>query len=84
MSVTVRPIRQGGWQVDVMTLLPNGARLRDRRRLNISSRSAARRWGEERERHLLRHGKPTPEKEVPTLKAFAPRFLDGHARANRQ
>ena len=84
MSVTVRPIRQGGWQVDVMTLLPNGARLRDRRRLNIPSRSAARRWGEKRERHLLQHGKPKAEKEVPTLKAFAPRFLDGHARANRQ
>ena len=67
-----------------MTLLPNGARLRDRRRLNISSRSAARRWGEERERHLLQHGKPKPEKEVPTLKAFAQRFIDGHARANRQ
>jgi len=29
-------------------------------------------------------GKPTPEKEVPTLKAFASRFLDGHARSNRQ
>ena len=25
-----------------------------------------------------------PRKEVPTLRAFAPRFLDGHARANRQ
>jgi integrase len=84
MSVTVRPIRQGGWQVDVMTLLPNGARLRDRRQLNIASKSAARRWGEERERHLLQHGKPKPEKEAPTLRAFAQRFIDGHARANRQ
>ena len=26
----------------------------------------------------------TPPKEVPTLRAFAPRFMDGHARANRQ
>jgi integrase len=26
---------------------------------------------------------PTPKKEVPTLKEFAPRFLEGHARANR-
>ena len=25
-----------------------------------------------------------PPKEVPTLREFAPRFLDGHARANRQ
>jgi hypothetical protein len=34
--------------------------------------------------HILQHGVPQPEKEVPTLKEFAPRFLDGHARANRQ
>ena len=26
----------------------------------------------------------TPRKEVPTLRAFAPRFLDAHSRANRQ
>ena len=25
-----------------------------------------------------------PTKEVPTLEQFAPRFLDGHARANQQ
>src|SRR5881392_4065752 len=34
--------------------------------------------------HLLQHGPPLPEKEVPTLETFAPRFVDGHARANRQ
>ena len=27
---------------------------------------------------------PTSQKEVPTLAEFAPRFVDGHARANRQ
>jgi len=27
---------------------------------------------------------PQPKKEVPTLEQFAPRFLDGYARANRQ
>jgi integrase len=36
---------------------------------------------------LLQHGpqsaKPV-KKEVPTLREFAPRFIDGHARANRQ
>jgi integrase len=42
------------------------------------------RWGEDRERHLLRHGPLQPKKEVPTLAEFAPRFIDGHARANRQ
>jgi integrase len=29
------------------------------------------------------HGPAQPKKEVPTLEEFAPRFLDGHARANR-
>jgi integrase len=33
---------------------------------------------------VLQHGLPQVKKEVPTLKQFAPRFIDGHARANRQ
>ena len=33
---------------------------------------------------MLRYGPPQQRKEVPTLKEFAPRFVDGHARANRQ
>ena len=40
--------------------------------------------GENRERHVLQHGPPQAKQEVPTLKQFAPRFVDGHARANRQ
>jgi len=49
------------------------------------SKTNAKRWGEERERHLLQHGPPAPtEKEVPTLQEFAPRFIDGHAKANRR
>ena len=84
MSVKVRPYRRGGWEVDITVRLPNGSRLRDRSKAPVSSRSAAFRWGEDRERHLLQHGLPQPTKEVPTLEAFAPRFLDGHARANRQ
>src|SRR5438876_9780998 len=84
MSVTVRPYKRGGWQVDVMTRLPNGLRYRERRRLRITSKSAAIRWGQDRERHVLQHGPPQPKKEVPTLEEFAPRFIDGHARANRQ
>lgn len=34
--------------------------------------------------HLLQHGPAQPMKEVPTLGQFKDRFLDGHARANRQ
>ena len=70
--------------VDINTRLPNGARHRERRRLSIASKSAAQRWGQDRERHLLQHGPPQPKKEVPTLEQFSPRFLDGYARANRQ
>jgi integrase len=33
---------------------------------------------------VLQHGPPQVKKEVPTLKQFAARFIDGHARANRQ
>ncbi len=70
--------------VDVITRFSNGSRYRERRRLTTRSKSAAQRWGEDRERHLLQHGLPQPKKEVPTLEQFAPKFLDGHARANRQ
>ena len=48
-----------------------------------ASKTTATRWGQERERFLLQYG-PAEKKEVPTLKDFASRFLDGHARANRQ
>jgi hypothetical protein len=33
---------------------------------------------------LLQHGPAQRKKEVPTFEEFAPRFLDGHARADRQ
>ncbi len=83
MSVSVRSYRRGGWQVDLLVLLPDGQRHRERRVLT-HSKSAAVRWGQDRERHLLRHGLPQPKKEVLTLAAIAPRFVDGHARANQQ
>ena len=70
--------------VDVITRFSNGSRYRERRRLTTRSKSAAQRWGEDRERHLLQYGLPQPKKEVPTLEQFAPKFLDGYARANRQ
>ena len=40
--------------------------------------------GEDRERHLVQHGLPEPKKEVPTVREFAERFLEGYARANQQ
>ena len=90
MSVTIRPYRRGGWEVDIRVVAPDGTReIRERKRAPVSSRSAAVRWAEGRERVLFeRLMKPpqdnAPPKEVPTLREFASRFLDGHARANRQ
>jgi integrase len=85
MSVRVRARKRGSWMVDVSTRLTDGTRYRERRCLRISAKSAAHRWGEERERHLLQYGLPKPKKEViPTLAEFWPRFLDGHARAEKQ
>ncbi|MBP7619925.1 MAG: tyrosine-type recombinase/integrase family protein, partial [Gemmatimonadales bacterium] len=91
MSVTIRPYRRGGWEVDIRVVTPDGVRqLRERKRAPVSSRSAALRWAEGLERVLFeRLMSPPPQenpppKEVPTLREFASRFVDGHARANRQ
>jgi integrase len=84
MSVKVRPYVNGGWEVDITFRLPDGRRHRERRKAPLNSKSGALRWGQDRERHLLQHGPARPKKEVPTLADFSPRFLDGHARANRQ
>jgi hypothetical protein len=46
--------------------------------------TAATRWGEALELELFKQGADKPKKEVPTLRDFAPRFVDGYARANRQ
>lgn len=55
----------------------------------MSSKSGSKRWVEGREREFIDE-LSTPDqpeedrKEVPTLEEFAPRFLDNHARVNRQ
>jgi hypothetical protein len=84
MSVTVRPFRAGGWEVDIRWRTPQNERVRERRVLKVSSKSAAKRWGENRERELLLNGPGTKPKEVPTFDEFAPLFVQGHAVANRQ
>jgi integrase len=87
MSVRVRPYRRGGFEVDIRLRLPNGRRFRERLKAPVSSKTAAVRWGEARERELITNGKPAsvaPEREVPTLSEFSTRFLDEHARAERQ
>ena len=45
MSVTIRPYRRGGWEVDVRVVAPDGSReIRERKRAHTSARSAAVRW----------------------------------------
>lgn len=83
MSVTVRPYRRGGFEVDIQWRSQDGRRHREGKRLDITSKTAAQRWGEGRERELLVRGPTLRRKEVPTLEQFAPRFMDGHARANQ-
>lgn len=74
----------GGWEVDIRLRLPNGQRHRERKVILKISKSGAKRWGQDRERHLLQHGPAQPTKEVPTVEEFASKFLDGYAKANRQ
>jgi integrase len=87
MSVKIRPYRRGGWEVDIHVVAPDGRSLRERRRAKVSARSAAKRWAEGRERvlfaRLLNPALNPITKEVPTLQTFAPRFIQGHAIANR-
>lgn len=90
MSISVRPYANGGWEVDIRIQLPDGTRLRDRTKAPGSSKTAVLRWAEARERVLLttgkprRTGRPDSIQARPTLADFAPRFLDGYAKANRQ
>ena len=89
MSVKLRQRRKGGWEIDVRVVSPDGTRhARARKRSPLASRSDAQRWAEGLERvmfqRLMDPAQQTERKEAPTLRAFAPRFMDGHARANRQ
>jgi integrase len=108
MTVKLRPYRSGGWEVDIVLTLDDGQTLRRRFKSPVPSKSGSLRWGQERERHFIKHG-PDPEqpqrpqrrrpaaadgsnanpvgqteRKVTTLAAFAPRYIDGYARANRE
>jgi integrase len=72
-----------GWEADIVVRLPDGEMVRERVRTPASSKSGAKAWAAAREAELVRNGKPK-KKEVPTLKDFAPRFMEGYAKANRQ
>src|SRR5712691_1189098 len=59
------------------------SRYRERLKAPVQSRSAARRWAEERERYLALNGPKQPKKEVPTLEDFESRFISEHVEANQ-
>jgi integrase len=94
MTVKVREWKKGkqvGFEVDIRFTYPDGAPLRRRIKAPVESKSAAKRWGEAKERELLIRPSPIlvqrqeeQRKEVPTLREFAPRVIAQHARANRQ
>ena len=83
MSLKVRPFR-GGYECDIHMRLPDGTKIRERRVAPVSSKTAALRWGAALELELLRDGtKKVEGPKAPTLAQFAPRFINGYARANR-
>ena len=86
MSVKVRQYNKrgkSGWEVDIVLRMPDGEVLRERVKAPVSSKSGAKYWGEQREMHLLRIGRPK-KSVAPTVAEFAPQFIERYARANRQ
>jgi integrase len=94
MTVKVREWRRWsrvGFEVDIRFTYPDGSPFRERIKAPVESKSAARRWGEARERELLMRPLPAvlrhqqeERKEVPTLREFGPRFIENYAKANQQ
>lgn len=84
MSVMVRRSRSGkGWEVDIHVTTAGGRKMRVRSDAPMSSKSAARRWGEQREHELALNGRPQ-RRVVPTVLEFGPRYLKEYCEANRQ
>ena len=96
MTVKVRPYKRGGWEVDITLTIPGRSKFRERRKAPVGTKSAAKRWGEERERQLIQHFTSTDpsedgstdrpdiaKKEVPTLATFATHYIEAHCKANR-
>lgn len=91
MSVTVRPYQGGpAWEVDIRLQLPDGTKIRERKKSPVSSKSGTEKWGRERERAIILNGgrrKVTGEAHKattsPTLESFRDRFMHGYAEAER-
>ena len=78
MTVKVREYKRGGFEVDIRFTYPDGTAFRRRLKAKgITSTSAAKRWGEERERQFLIAPLPTElakqeQALVPVLSEFGP------------
>jgi integrase len=94
MTVKIREWKKGkrmGFEVDIRFSYPDGTPYRRRIKAPIESKSAAKRWGEAKERELLMQPSPVflqrreeERKEVPRVREFGPRFVENDAKANRQ
>jgi hypothetical protein len=94
MTIREREWKKGklvGFEVDIRFTYPDGTPFRRRIKAPVESKSAAKRWGEAKERELLLSPAPPKEKpaaaaleEVPTLEEFWPTFIDRYCKAERQ
>jgi hypothetical protein len=68
MSVKVRPYRRGGWEINIRNEYPNREKYRVRKRVTLTSKSAAKRWAEALERELNANEPPiTKEEQAPQI-----------------
>ncbi|MCA9649547.1 MAG: site-specific integrase [Myxococcales bacterium] len=99
MAVTLRPYKKKNgnvikWHVDIRLTFPGAPPFRERRVSPHRSKTASRKWGEERERQIIESRQTdangeivAPDlvrKEIPTVRQFAKRYLEHHCKANRQ
>jgi integrase len=94
MTIKIREWKRGkkvGFEVDIRFSYPDGTPFRRRIKAPVESKSAAKRWGEAKERELLMRPSPIflaqqeeQRKEVPTLEEFKPRYMEKYAQANRE
>ncbi len=94
MSTTIRPSRGRvpGWEYSILIRWPDGQRTRERANAPVKSKSAATRWAQAREQHIIslgREGYEATKSKVPvvkpeTLAEFWPRFMRDHYHANRK
>ncbi len=93
MTVSVRPFKgdKSGkvWEVDVKFAWPDETPFRKRMKSPVTSKTATRRWGEQKEQFFLAKGpsrskeEEAEKKEVPTVEAFLPSYFRDHCMADR-